>query len=114
MIAIHQYAADFYAANGMGPVSYRTLDETALLAAGIYIVPPEILLVAGWLMGKGMLLEETARSCLGEGGDLVFIEPEEEIGENNPKRRSRKSSSRGRSINEEKEEERIHEEFDGE
>lgn len=28
-------------------------------------------------MGKGMLLEETARTCLGDKGDLVFIEPEE-------------------------------------
>ncbi|KAL0640128.1 hypothetical protein Q9L58_000686 [Maublancomyces gigas] len=58
LIAIHQYASDFYAANGMGSVSYRTLDETALLAVG-------------------MLLEETARTCLGDKGDLVFVEPEE-------------------------------------
>lgn len=57
LIAVHQYAADFYGAHGMGAVSYRSMDETALLAVG-------------------MLLEETVKSCLGEDGDLALIEQE--------------------------------------
>lgn len=35
LLAIHQYAADFYCANGMGPVSTRSMDETALIAIGM-------------------------------------------------------------------------------
>ncbi|KAH8153488.1 uncharacterized protein LAJ45_02301 [Morchella importuna] len=57
LIAVHQYVADFYGAHGMGAVSYRSMDETALLAVG-------------------MLLEETVKSCLGEDGDLALIEQE--------------------------------------
>ena len=34
MLAIHQYAADFYAANGMADVGCRSMDETALIAIG--------------------------------------------------------------------------------
>lgn len=34
LIAVHQYVADFYGAHGMGAVSYRSMDETALLAVG--------------------------------------------------------------------------------
>jgi hypothetical protein len=36
MIAIHQYASDFYSANGMSPVSSKSMDETALIAMGMY------------------------------------------------------------------------------
>lgn len=34
LIAVHQYVADFYGAHGIGAVSYRSMDETALLAVG--------------------------------------------------------------------------------
>ncbi|KAF8247450.1 hypothetical protein K440DRAFT_628644 [Wilcoxina mikolae CBS 423.85] len=36
MIAIHQYAADFYSAHGMAPISSKSMDETALIAMGMY------------------------------------------------------------------------------
>ncbi|KAG0129135.1 hypothetical protein HOY82DRAFT_611093 [Tuber indicum] len=57
LIAIHQYASDFYGANGMGPASYRSMDETALL-------------------GIGVLLEESVRTCLGKEGELALIDEE--------------------------------------
>ncbi|KAL7274695.1 hypothetical protein RUND412_002395 [Rhizina undulata] len=61
LTAIHQYAADFYAKNGMGDLSYKSLDETALLAFGI-------------------LLEQAVKFSLGADGDLVLIEqPELEV-----------------------------------
>ncbi|PWW79560.1 hypothetical protein C7212DRAFT_53050, partial [Tuber magnatum] len=55
LIAIHQYSSDFYGANGMGPASYRSMDETALLSIGV-------------------LLEETVRTCLGKEGELALID----------------------------------------
>jgi hypothetical protein len=72
--ALHTYASDFYAAKGGIAVDgnalgrgrvrrsdkgldFRSLDETALLALGV-------------------LMEELAVECLGEGGDLVFTESE--------------------------------------
>lgn len=59
--AIHIYAADFYSRATMdkGLGDFRSMDGTALLALGI-------------------LLEETAKEELGEAGDMVFVEGEEE------------------------------------
>ena len=60
--AIHVYASDFYGRatleKGMG--DFNSMDETALLAMGI-------------------LLEEAAKEILGESGDLVFVEGEEDF-----------------------------------
>lgn len=46
-----------------------------------------------------MLLEETARTCLGDKGDLVFVEPEEtsetEDGPQKQRKRVRIASPRG-------------------
>ena len=57
---IHTYSSDFYnhATMDRGRASWRTMDETALIALGI-------------------LLEETAKESLGETGDMVFAEGEE-------------------------------------
>lgn len=54
---VHAYAADFYskATKDGGAASFRSMDETALLAMGI-------------------LLEEAAAGCLGSTGDLAFVE----------------------------------------
>lgn len=59
--AIHAYASDFYACttSNKGLSDWRSLDETALMAMGI-------------------LLEEAAQEALGETGDLMFVEGEEE------------------------------------
>ena len=59
--AIHAYASDFYgrAVKGRGKVDFESLDETALLAAGI-------------------LLEEMARDALGKTGHLAFVEGEDD------------------------------------
>jgi hypothetical protein len=59
--AIHAYSSDFYAhaTAERGQGSWHTMDETALLAMGI-------------------LLEEAAKESLGETGDMVFVEGEEE------------------------------------
>ncbi|MCJ1350495.1 MAG: hypothetical protein MMC33_000476 [Icmadophila ericetorum] len=59
--AIHIYAADFYnrATIEKGLKDFRSMDGTALLALGI-------------------LLEEKANEELGEAGDMVFVEGEEE------------------------------------
>jgi hypothetical protein len=57
--ALHCYTSDFYSrtsADGGGG-DWRSLDETALLAAGI-------------------LMEEVCRETLGETGDMVFTESE--------------------------------------
>ncbi|WPH03828.1 Hypothetical protein R9X50_00671100 [Acrodontium crateriforme] len=59
---IHAYASDFYhrrTADGK-PESFKSLDETALLAMGI-------------------LLEEAADEALGATGDLAFVEGEGEL-----------------------------------
>lgn len=56
-----------------------------------------------------MLLEETARACLGDKGDLVFIEPEEtsetEDGPQNQQKRVRIASPRGLSTGDDIQEE---------
>lgn len=58
--AIHTYASDFYtyATPDRGRASWRSMDETALIALGI-------------------LLEETAKESLEETGDMVFVEGED-------------------------------------
>lgn len=58
--AMHTYSSDFYrhATMDRGRTSWRSMDETALIALGI-------------------LLEETAKEALGETGDMVFVEGEE-------------------------------------
>ena len=57
--AIHAYASDFYrnATHDGGMIDFASMDETALLAIGI-------------------LLEEAATQCLGDTGDMVFVEGE--------------------------------------
>ncbi|KAI9835664.1 MAG: hypothetical protein M1837_003677 [Sclerophora amabilis] len=58
--AIHCYASDFYSRSAVDDaIDWRSMDETALLALGI-------------------LLEETVKETLGETGDLVFVEEEEQ------------------------------------
>jgi hypothetical protein len=59
--AIHAYASDYYknATPNGGLDDYRTMDETALISMGI-------------------LLEEMAEESLGETGDLVLVEGEED------------------------------------
>ncbi|GAM89241.1 hypothetical protein ANO11243_072780 [Dothideomycetidae sp. 11243] len=58
--AIHVYVSEFYARNVAKPEwSYRSLDETALLALGV-------------------LLEGLVARRVGETGDLAFLEGEEE------------------------------------
>ena len=59
--AIHSYASDFYgrALKGKGKVNFESMDETALLAAGV-------------------LMEEMARDVLGETGYLAFVEGEDD------------------------------------
>jgi len=63
--AVHAYVADFYsrAIPINGDANQRSMDETALLACGI-------------------LLEEAAKSVLGESGDMVFVEAEDVESEN--------------------------------
>ena len=58
--AIHTYSSDYYdnAIVDGGRDDFRSMDETALIAAGI-------------------LLEEMARESLGDTGDLVLVEGEE-------------------------------------
>ncbi|KAI9814887.1 MAG: hypothetical protein M1832_005615 [Thelocarpon impressellum] len=56
--ALHAYAADYYGRRGYGG-DWRSLDETALLALGV-------------------LVEEMAGEVLGEAGDGVFVEGEED------------------------------------
>ena len=59
--AVHTYASDFYGRvtvdKGLG--DFQSMDETALLTLGI-------------------LLEESAKESLGEDGDLVFVEGEDD------------------------------------
>ncbi|KAF8531306.1 hypothetical protein BDD12DRAFT_869838 [Trichophaea hybrida] len=55
MIAIHQYASDFYSAHGMAPISSKSMDESALIA-------------------MGLLLEETIEQLLGGGGHLALVD----------------------------------------
>ena len=57
--AVHVYASDYYgrALGTQGDVSFKSMDETALLAVGI-------------------LLEEAATHVLGETGDLALVEGE--------------------------------------
>ncbi|KAI5849988.1 hypothetical protein BZA05DRAFT_65512 [Tricharina praecox] len=55
LLAVHQYAADFYDAHGMAEVSCRSLDETALIAIGL-------------------LLENTIDDLLGAGGHRVLVD----------------------------------------
>jgi hypothetical protein len=65
--ALHVYASDFYAnATDKNKRDWRSLDETALLALGI-------------------LLEEAAAEALGEAGDVVFTEAEDEDEEKGPR-----------------------------
>lgn len=74
LIAIHQYASDFYANNGMGPPSYESLDETALLAIGMFRFPRR---GKGFLVAhgpEGVLLEEAVKACIGDSGDLALID----------------------------------------
>lgn len=58
--AIHAYTSDLYAnaTSDRGQSSWRSMDETALIALGF-------------------LLEETANEALEETGDMVFVEGEE-------------------------------------
>lgn len=95
----------------MGALSYHTLDETALLAAGMCLLSPRARYLPQLpLTDKGMLLEETARTCLGDKGDLVFVEPEEtseEMSEEDkPHKRQKKGSPRKPLADNEKQEER--------
>jgi len=55
LVAVHQYASDFYGANGMAKISSRSMDETALIAIGI-------------------LLEETMRHLLKDSGHLALVD----------------------------------------
>lgn len=57
--ALHTYTSDYYtyATPDRGRASWRSMDETALIALGI-------------------LLEETAKESLEETGDMVFVEGE--------------------------------------
>ena len=57
--AVHAYASDFYenATHDKGLIDFASMDETALLAIGI-------------------LLEEATAHCLGDTGDMVFVEDE--------------------------------------
>ncbi len=58
--AVHTYTSDFYERATRKPlIDCKSMDETALIALGI-------------------LLEEAAGECLGQTGDLVFVEGEEE------------------------------------
>ena len=72
---LHVYASDFYgrATSDGGKCDFRSMDETALLALGI-------------------LLEESAKHCLGEKGHLVFVEGQEDGGENGEPMSSSQSS----------------------
>lgn len=60
--ALHSYTSDFYsrATRHSGAGNWRSMDETALIAFGI-------------------LMEEATRDALGETGDLVFTEGQEEV-----------------------------------
>lgn len=64
--ALHAYASDFYASSTQdrGKRIWKSMDETALLAMGI-------------------LLEEAAAETLGETGDLVFVEGDDEQNSSN-------------------------------
>ncbi|KAK5004948.1 hypothetical protein LTR60_006403 [Cryomyces antarcticus] len=59
--AVHAYASDYYACatKDRGRRDWKSMEETALLAMGI-------------------LLEEAAAEVLGQTGDLVFVEGEDE------------------------------------
>ncbi|KAI9704153.1 MAG: hypothetical protein M1836_007014 [Candelina mexicana] len=58
--AIHTYASDFYECATRNPsIDFKSMDETALIALGI-------------------LLEEATGECLGQTGDLAFVEGEED------------------------------------
>ena len=72
------YASDFYgrATSDKGACDFRSMDETALLALGI-------------------LLEESAKHCLGEKGHLVFVEGQEDGDENGESMMSSGSSGEG-------------------
>ncbi|KAL3424023.1 membrane protein [Phlyctema vagabunda] len=65
--AIHGYASDFYsrATPNAGASDWQSLDGTALIALAI-------------------LLEEASRESLGETGDMVFVEGEEDIAPDAP------------------------------
>jgi hypothetical protein len=78
--AIHAYASDYYqhATTNGGIDDYRTMDETALISMGI-------------------LLEEMANESLGETGDLVLVEGEDELSSNMTKRVRRRRSVVARS-----------------
>lgn len=58
-----------------------------------------------------MLLEETARTCLGDEGDLVFIEPEESE-EDKVEEQLQKESSRRKSRSAKREVERGYEGYE--
>ena len=72
---LHVYASDFYgrATSDRGTCDFRSMDETALLALGI-------------------LMEESAKHCLGEKGHLVFVEGQEDVEENGDPGTSSESS----------------------
>lgn len=58
LLAIHEYASEYYARHSMSELSFRSLDETALLALGI-------------------LLEESVDTMLGTQGERAFVQQEE-------------------------------------
>ena len=63
----------------MGPASYRSMDETALLGVGGF--PPlgtvvVIELIRCVCVREGVLLEEAVRTCLGKEGELALIDEE--------------------------------------
>jgi len=55
LVAVHQYASDYYHLTGQGEINKRSLDESAMLAVGI-------------------LLEETISGLLGETGHLALVD----------------------------------------
>ena len=63
--ALHAYASDYYGKilGEEAEISYGSLDGSALLALGV-------------------LMEESAKDCLGETGDLAFLEGEKVDDEN--------------------------------
>ncbi|CUS09030.1 unnamed protein product [Tuber aestivum] len=67
------YSSDFYEANGMGPASYRSMDETALLGIGGTLL---LDIVVGIELTGCVLLEETVRTYLGKEGELALIDEE--------------------------------------
>jgi hypothetical protein len=74
--ALHSYASDFYsrATPDKGRFDFRSMDETALLAFGI-------------------LMEEACRESLGETGDMVFVEGNEDAGIDHKGASGRRSTS---------------------